>query len=315
VTAAPTGTPDNTNKVLKGVYKEYTDIKSVAGDFGTSTMEYKAAARMFGQQPCPQKVAIYSVVRAVAAAPAELSAALASIVELHNEWYLLVDTSLESVAGDTAEIAEFAMANNKLYVATNKEGDVVTTSGVQDVTAIIARAALINSPRVGFIAHTEPETALPHAAWVGRMAATEPGAATWKFKTLAGVSDAGFTTTAITALHEGNVNTYVRKLGVLQTSEGKDTSGTYLDVQRSIDWLQARIEENIMFVLLNNSGKIPYDDTGIAIITNTLQGVLKQAVSAGVIAKDEAGNGIFTVTAPKRADIPANDMPTVICRM
>jgi hypothetical protein len=124
---------------------------------------------------------------------------------------------------------------------------------------------------------------------------------------LAGVSDAGFTTTAITALHEGNVNTYVRKLGVLQTSEGKDTSGTYLDVQRSIDWLQARIEENIMFVLLNNSGKIPYDDTGIAIITNTLQGVLKQAVSAGVIAKDEAGNGIFTVTAPKRADIPAND--------
>jgi hypothetical protein len=306
-TTEPPTTPDNTNKVLKNTYKLYESITDVAADYGTGTNEYKAAAAMLGQTPRPQQIAMYSVDRAETKLPTELSAVLSDICELYNDWYLLVDTAFEEAVGDTEAIADWASANGKLYICTNKAADVVVTGSTQNIAAITTRAAAIVSTRCAMIAHTDPVGAMAHAAWVGRMAPTGPGAATWKFKNLNGVPDPAFTNTAINDLHVGYVNTYVKKLGVLQTSEGLDTSGSYIDIQRSMDWLQARIEEQISFVLFNE-GKIPYDDTGIAMVVNTLAGVLKQAVGNGVIAKDEAGNGMWTITAPKRAAIAKTDI-------
>ena len=100
--------------------------------------------------------------------------------------------------------------------------------------------------------------AVADAALVGRMAPLQPGSATFKFKTLDGITEAGFTTTEIEQLHDAGVITYVSKFGVLQTSEGFVTDKTYADIQLAKDWLKARMEERVSRVLFVNE-KIPYD--------------------------------------------------------
>ncbi len=220
-----------------------------------------------------------------------LSAALDQLIETNNDWYFLL-----TVEQDTAEITElstWAAANKKLYFACPND----------TVANTIILAVSLLSDRTAIIYHDDPSS-YPDAAWVGRGAPEDPGSITWKFKTLDGIVPADVTTTEVNDLHDAYVNTYVQKYGVNQTSEGKVTSGEYIDVIRSQDWVEARIAEGISRLLFTTS-KLPYDHRGIAMVVAEVESVLKLATDQGIIALDDDGNGIYEVTAPSRADIPA----------
>ena len=183
---------------------------------------------------------------------------------------------------------------------TNEPGD--ASSIVSQMTTV---AGLMEASRVVLFAHTHPDS-FPDAALVGRMAPIQPGGATFKFKTLDGVPEARFGTTQILALHDAGVNTYVRKFGVLQTSEGFVSDKTYADIQLAKDWLKARMEERISRVLFVNE-KIPYDNIGIAQVIDPIRTTLKQGTGLGLIARGDDGTGLFEVRAPRREDIDPND--------
>lgn len=283
----------------KDTYKEYSSLDEVANDYDSNTDEYKAAQAIFAQEPRPEKIAIYNVTRDPATpTPTELTNALNTIIASNNDWYFLILTSRDSA--DIEEVGAWVNANEKLFgICMGSSDDSVTVANITTVAANLA------SDRCFILAHKDPSK-FADAAWIGKMGPKQPGSATWKFKNLNGITDAGYNTTEISNLESGNVNTYIEKFGVLQTTEGKTTSGTYIDITRSKDWLKARMEEAVMAVLINND-KIPYDDTGIILIADAIKSVLKQGVVNGVIAKDEAGNGLFSISVPKRADIPTND--------
>src|SRR5690606_15004798 len=170
---------------------------------------------------------------------------------------------------------------------------------------MVAQAQAINSARVVYFAHTAPGE-YPDAALVGRMAPLQPGSATFKFKTLDGVSEATFSTTEIGQLHDAGVITYVRKFGVLQTSEGYVTDKTFADIQLAKDWLKARMEERISRVLFVNE-KVPYDNIGISMIVEPIRTTLQQATALGIVARADDGTGLFVVRAPRREDVDPND--------
>ena len=76
--------------------------------------------------------------------------------------------------------------------------------------------------------------------------------------------------------------------------------GDYVDVIRGADWIQARMQEKILFTLVN-SDKIPYTNDGIALIEADMREIL-------ITARDV--NGIlasFTIDTPDVADISAID--------
>lgn len=249
--------------------------------------------KMLGQEPSPEKVAVYGV--DLATAGTTLEAELNQMMVEHNDFYFLLLAS--RTAADIKDAAAWAGANEKLFIAQND-----TSATVDEVVDL---AANLVSSRAGVFAHKGEEDPCMDAAIVGRIAPMQPGAVTWKFKALNGVPVAGYLNAEVSTLHGANVNTYVQEMGELQTSEGKATDGSYLDIQRSKDWLKARIQENIFF-LLHNAEKVPYDEGGIAQIVNKLKSVLKLAVNRGVIAKDIDGNGMWSIDAPVRADIPKN---------
>jgi hypothetical protein len=277
-------------------YTEYTSLSAVAEDFDATDAEYLAAQAMFRQSPSPSKVAIYSIARDMPT-EGDLASALNDLTQQHNDWYWLVYAPRDHEDGDLEALADWVSAAGKFAVVTNAPG-----ASTDD---IVAQAQAMNTSRVVYIAHTSSED-YPDAALVGRMAPLQPGSATFKFKTLDGVTESTFSTTEISQLHDAGVITYVSKFGVLQTSEGYVTDKTFADIQLAKDWLKARMEERISRVLFVNE-KIPYDNIGIAQIVDPIRSTLQQATALGIVARADDGTGLFTVRAPRREDVDPTD--------
>lgn len=229
-----------------------------------------------------------------------ISNALDELVVEHDEWYGGLIAERDQTHQE--EFASWLSANGKLGTI---QPDITV-----DVSTITTMAGNIASSRIAIYAHdggTAGEDPYLDAAIMGKIFALDPGRATWKFKTLNNVPIATYKNADVTTLHDGNVNTYVKKLGVNQTSEGYETNGGYIDIQRSKDWLTARIEENVSFLLFN-SNKVPYDDPGIAQVVSKLKSTLNNAVDQDVIATDTEGNGIYSIDAPTRDEIDDNEI-------
>ena len=276
VTASITGTKDT--------YKEYASTTEVAVDFASTTDEYKAAAAIFAQDPSPSKIAIYNVTRSGTPVPADLTDALDDIAAAgHTDWYWLITTS--KVAVDIDAVGGWADSNKKLFGV-----------GYHDATIsnIVAIADGLASSRCFVFAH-KTMAEFPEAALIGKLAPKTVGSWTAKFKNLTGITDPGYTTTEQSTLETGNVFTYTEKGGILQTTEGIASDGSYIDTMVAKDWLKINMEAEVMSVLINND-KVPYTDGGITQVVDAVKAVLRRAVIQEILAD-------FTVTAPKAADI------------
>jgi hypothetical protein len=216
----------------------------------------------------------------------------------HNDFYfiLLADRTDANIRA----VGAWASANEKLMISSN--------APTESVANITDRAADMVSDRFVIYAHdggSDDVDPFLDAAITGRMAPMFPGASTWKFKQLNLVPVATYLGAEVSAIHAANCNTYVKVLGDLITSEGKETKGGYIDIRIAKDWLKARLIENVT-QLLHNIEKVPYDDTGIAMVGARVKEILRYATTKGIIARDLQGNGLWTLTLPKREDIPTN---------
>ena len=111
--------------------------------------------------------------------------------------------------------------------------------------------------------------------------------------------------------------TSISKMEELKNSLGKVTVINMLDdeygiaiidIIQGIDWIRARMQENI-FQKLVNADKIPYTDAGVAIIEAQTRATLENAIKKGVIAPDpdKFDGEPYLVQVPKVADVSAND--------
>lgn len=273
-------------------YKEYRDLAQVLEDFADSTDEYKMAAAVFAQSPRPEKLAI--ACQDTTAEPAQtLVEALAAVVE--QDWYFLLCTS--AVDADILALSNFI----------NGVGD----GNTERLKLFFART---NNDALGasydvdrtIIFYHDDITTYPEARLVGRCAPEDPGSITWKFKQLTGLDPVEISAADLADLHESGLITYVEKMGYAQTSEGIVTSGEYIDVMRSMDFVQVRIEERIQR-LLNTSPKVPFDNRGISLVLAEVEAVMQQATAQGIIRVDEDGNGVYAVSAPNIADVGQED--------
>lgn len=151
------------------------------------------------------------------------------------------------------------------------------------------------------------------AALLGRMLATNPGAETWKFKQLAGISAVALTGTQRTNLLSKSANSVEDVAGRRITFEGTMASGEWIDVIHGVDKLYSRIQELIFSAQLR-SGKIPYTQQGLNQIGNIVQGALEEMTTSpgggpGLIAKSRTlddgtvESPAYTVTVPNIGSI------------
>lgn len=271
-------------------YEEFTELADLAIEYGNTTEVYALAKALFDQTPRVEKVAVFGIAYIAGTDPTtDLTTALDTFRIDHDDWYFLL--CIEQGDAEITALSGWTESNEKFYFASSSNLNLPAT--------------LSDNERTALLIHNAPDT-YPAEAWVGRCAPTDPGSITWKFKTLKGIDVANYSNSQITTLHSNGGNTYVQKLGIKQTSEGLTTSGQYIDIVRGRDWLKSRMTEEVQLLLINND-KIPFDNRGIALVEDRLTKVLREGVENNVIARDDDGNGLWSITVPNRSDVPAAD--------
>lgn len=156
---------------------------------------------------------------------------------------------------------------------------------------------------------TEEIPAWLEAGVMGEALPFDPGSQTWKFKTITGVaaysltsSESGNMIGTIDAPTSGkNGNVYTTIAGTAITQNGQVASGEYIDVIRGLDWLKARLQENVFALFTSDvNRKIPFTDGGIQTVVNVVKGVLNDGAEQGIIVKED-----ITTTAPLAKDVSA----------
>lgn len=273
----------------------YGSVAEMASDGWTSSdAVYKIANAIFSQDPSVNKI----VVGRKDSNDATIDAALNAIANENNDWYgIVVDQALVSSFADVASWVETA---KKFAIFWITDVNAYDPSKSTDLASVLK---LANRNRSAVVWNATPAGGADYidAAWIGEGFPYEPGTSTWAYKTLNGVTPDTLLASQETALKNKNCNYYMTVGGVSITQEGKVASGEYIDIIIGTDWIEARLREAVYSALVNNR-KIPYDDTGIAMIEGLVKGVLNEAASKGILQADS-----IAVTVPKYADIPQAD--------
>jgi hypothetical protein len=223
--------------------------------------------------------------------------ALDAIVLESDDWYALTLT-IRTLASQLVA-AGWIEARRKIFFARSNDANLKVGASTTDIAYLLKLAAYDRSV---VCAHFPTTDDFICSGWLGKMLPQDPGSATFKFKTLAGVTADLLTATESTAIKTKNGNTYETIGGVNITAEGVVASGEFIDVIIGIDWLQARIQERV-YAKLVQLKKIPFTDAGVAVIENEVRAQLKQGVTVGLLAADPE----FTVTVPKVVDVSPAD--------
>jgi hypothetical protein len=235
---------------------------------------------------------------ALVAAPDTVGTDVASITaarDVLDDWYM--QAAYTRTEANILLIAAYIQATTKLYAAVSEDSD-VKTSSTTDIASDLNAAGYDRT----FILYSTDSENYPEAAWMGFCLPLTPGEETWKFKTLKGITFDALTGGEQTYIKNKKANFYNQVGGVSITQDGTVASGEYIDVMRGVDWIQARIQEEVYTVLVN-SKKVPYTNNGVNTVTTAIRKVLKRAVTNGVLADDPQ----FTITAPLVADISVTD--------
>lgn len=279
-------------------YKEYSDLSAVAVDHDPSTKAYAMAAAIFAQEPKVDKVAIAGIT--FEEDFTDVTDGLSTILASNAGFMYLVSDVTDPLQMN--QLATWATANKIFYVG------VVTTSNY----------TTIENPKsdyVVYIVHDKKTVsggAIPQyadAALVGACSTFKPGEATWMFKRLNGISPVVFEdqATAVEIINDKKYMTYVTKHGVDMTTGGFVTSGEYIDVMLGIVWIQAEMELRIQNMLVNTK-KVPYDNSGIALIAAQVDATLREATANGIIRKNDGGVGEYEIMVPDISQIKPNDI-------
>lgn len=223
-------------------------------------------------------------------------------IEENDDFYGVM--MISNTEGDVMDLAFKVETLRKVFITRSLDPDILTNTTPNIASRLFdkkfARTALIFSGDVA---------SFPDAAWLGRILPREVGSTTWALKTLKGITVDLLTDTQKTNLQNKNVNYYIEAGGRDLTQGGQVAEGEFLDVIRGVDWIQARMTEEVFLVLASNE-KVPFTDAGITLIGNPMNQVLQQATDRGILASPDGELPAFTVDLPSAIEIPASQKAT-----
>jgi hypothetical protein len=240
---------------------------------------------------------------------AGIAADLQAVRDINDDWYGVTGDWFDELTADA--LSTVIETLQRIHVWGNQDTDVLDAADTTDAFSNLNAKAF---ERSGGIWHSTPHEGWPAAAWIGSLFPTDPGSATWKFKTLTGVAADSFTGSEAAALLAKKANNYVRVAGLDITQEGVTHQGEFFDTTRGLDFVAQRIAEDV-FLLLKTNPKIPFTDAGVAAVQSVVDSRLQSATAPG------GGSGqIFStdpapvVTVPAVADVDAVDKANRLLR-
>lgn len=275
---------DVTNRV-----QIFTSATGVADVYGDESVAHQMAIKLLGGDTRPSTFMI-----GVKNSTETYTQGLNAIMEYNDDWYMLaIDSKTE---GDIKEVAAVIQATRKMFGASTKDVATLDPASTVDIGSFLKDTGY---DRTFLVYHTLADTQHPEVAWIGGQITEVPGSNTWFAKSAPGVTVDRLSSTAKAALKAKNVNYYTRVGGVNIFQTGATSQGEWIDTMIGIDWMRARMEEQIFYRVATKK-KIPYTAAGAMIVEAEIRSVLNQAVANGFVADAPQ----YQVQSPNILDIP-----------
>lgn len=270
-------------------YTECTKLEDVATLCGKDSDAYSVARLIWLQSNSPDKIAFYT-------SKSDAETAIAEVIS--KDWRQLIVVFGDGDTKTIADISDYIETTDKMYFVTVTSSEELASVKGNDRTVAFYYDLKDNDTLV------EPYAV---AALVGETAGRKAGSYTYKNLILKGLEALDLTDNEVNEIHNGGGITLLLKAGDIVTSEGKTTSGEYIDVIDSKDWIVQQIGYQSQ-QLLNSSDKLPYTNAGIAALENVVNNVLQEAFTNGMIATDEDDTtALYSVNFKTRSEMSAED--------
>ena len=258
---------------------ELADV--IAAGFGTDTNVYKACAVMLSQNDRPAAFAVCATTDTIADWIAKNydkdCRQIVPVLGEEDSTLLEIATAVNAVEG-------------KMLFLTVKTADELPVIQSDKVVAVVYNGA----------------SEYANAAVVGATAGLTVGSFTYKNIKLVGIEPEDLGAGEVKAIHEAGAMCILKKAGDVVTSEGKATSGEYIDVVDSEDYIIANITYKGQ-KLLNDSPKLTFDNVGISQLENAVTDVLADAYNMGIIATNDDGTAAYSTSFASRSETSASD--------
>lgn len=234
------------------------------------------------------------------------TAALNAVIAADIDWYGLVATT--RVKSEILELDAIISTQQKIYGVSTDDSDVKTNTAGN-----IALTLQALSRGRTFHIWSGDQAKFPEAAGMGGIFPFNPGKSTWKFKTLEGITPDVLTSTEIANLKANGSNYFEAVAGRnLITSEGTMADGEFIDVTRGTDWIQARLSEDLLALLISNS-KVPFTSQGLTAVEGIIMSRLDLASSSDfpILVKSSITVNVPKITAVLTADKVARLLQSV----
>jgi hypothetical protein len=209
-----------------------------------------------------------------------------------SDFYGLVIDS--NATAEIMEAAEWAEAQKVVFCYHTSDTEVLAATGLFSDLKDLGYARSIGL-------YTESQDSFGGAGWLGVMLPFAPGAATWAFKTIAGLAVSKLSSTQVSNIKSKNGNSYTSVGGVSITRDGVSASGEFADITVFVDWVIARISERV-FALIASRPKLGYTDQSVDLVRGEIEAQLAQGVAVGGLVA-----GTTSVDAPLVASVSATD--------
>lgn len=287
----------------EAVLESKDEVDNLLPYYTTSDKEYIMAVKLFNQDLKPEKVYVFN-----ASGESSSSDDFTQVIGAfdHQDFYFLL-------LSNTTKLRAKEASNWNDAQSTGITVHLCEDTTLLDDLELNTRSAVVL---------TTDDANRNDACIVGVQAAKTPGSTTWKWKKANGAvaeTDASLISTA----RANNGNVFIEKSGVTFFIEGIMTNGLFIDQRHQRDYMAARIEEAFL-ALFTSEEKIPYDDTGIAQLVSTLSDKLNSFGDGGIIARAVSESEMatsynkvyqYTIIAPTRAQMLANDPDKVVDRI
>lgn len=246
-------------------------------------------------------------------ASASIATGLAAILEENAAgWYGFGLVSRSAL--DLQRAAAWAEANQRFFIAQSSDSDILSAVDT-DVFSVLQSAGYHYTKLFWY----SNNAAAPAFALLTDRLSNDPDVRTtiWDFVPLAGITPDvdNITTTQLANLTSKNGGAYLTLAGVGVTGGGnRQASGRFSDVQITVDWYRARLDEahaNLLISASRRGTKIPYTDTGFEQVGAVARGVLELGIRAGHFeaATDDEGAEISPfVRLPRRSTLSGPDV-------
>lgn len=220
-----------------------------------------------------------------------------------DDWYWLLETTRTDAAHRMASAAVEPI--RKFYWGQTDDA-AAQAAGSTDIGSELGAQSLLRTALVW----DDDDNDFVDAAWVGLMAPTQPGSASWHAKTLAGVT--GIVPTGESFLETKNYNWLERfpAGGFTMTRHGKAIGGQFVDIVVGRDFMHNLIQTRLV-ELQRSVPKIPYDNRGAAMIKACVRGALLECAQHEIVDRESIVVTVPTAESQLSADRSARYFPGV----